>query len=83
MSDLDVDDIIDDSLYDEDLEEIQIEPDILDYDDSGASSSEERTVPPGNLIAPPPPPKLPQVCSRFVAMVPYDLFHIHCRAIHK
>lgn len=33
LNELDYDDIIDDSLYDEDLEEIQIEPDIIDYDD--------------------------------------------------
>ena len=43
LSTLDVDDIIDDSLYDEDLEEmeeIEIEPDIIDYDaDSNSESS--------------------------------------------
>ena len=38
LTDLDYDDIIDDSLYDEDLEEIQIEPDIIDYDGDDAGS---------------------------------------------
>lgn len=44
LSDLDVDDIIDDSIYDEDLEEmeeIQIEPDIIDYGDDDDEEEEE------------------------------------------
>ncbi len=34
-----MDDIIDDSLYDQDLEEIQIEPDIIDYDEGSSNAS--------------------------------------------
>jgi DNA-directed RNA polymerase subunit RPC12/RpoP len=39
LTDLDYDDIIDDAIYDEDLEEIQIEPDIIDYDEEQNSVS--------------------------------------------
>ena len=38
LSELDYDDIIDDALYDDDLEEIQIEPDIIDYEDDGSGN---------------------------------------------
>jgi len=38
---LDVDAIVDDALYDEDLEEIQIEPDIIDYSDDDMMAMEE------------------------------------------
>ncbi len=67
FSDLDVDDIIDDSLYDEDLEEIQIEPDIIDYneDEDEEEEKEDEVVrapsknPTTVIIAPPPPPSDP------------------------
>jgi uncharacterized Zn-finger protein len=51
-SELDVDDIVDDTLYDEDLEEIQIEPDIIDYGDDD-DDDDEIEMPP--IIVTPPP----------------------------